>query len=117
MGILGGVAVVLVFLAVVSVCCYWRHKRRHQPLLTQLAYRATTTTIATNNPQVQTGVRAHPANYQTQSTYQQKPYPPAQQGYIPQQQLHTNTGDYPQQSQTTAGMLVEEVFDIICTSR
>ena len=59
---------------------------------------------------MQPGVRTHTANYQTQSTYQQQPYPPAQQGYMPQQQLYTNTGHYPQQSQTTAGMLVEEVL-------
>ena len=99
----------LVFVAVVSFCCYQKHKRRHQPLLTQPACRATTTTITTNNPQVQSGVRAHPENYQTQPTYPQQPYPP-QQGYIPQQQLYTNTVDYPQQSETTAGMLVEEVL-------
>ena len=113
-GIGVGVAVVVIFVAVVAFCCYRRYKRRQHPSVVQHAYGATTTTVTTKNTAVQPDVKAHPGNYPTQPSYPQQPYPPVQQGYMPQQQIYTNTGGYPQQPQALAGMTLKAISLVLC---
>ena len=111
-----GVAVVVVFVAFVAFCCYRKYKRRQQPSVVQHAYGATTNTATINNTALQPGVKAHPGNYPLQPSYLQQPYPPPQQAYMPQQQIYTSTGVYPQQPQAQAGMTLEVVSLDLCLS-
>ena len=81
-GIGVGVAVVVIFVAVVGFWCYRKYKRRQQPSVVQHAYGATITTVTTNNTTLPPGVKAYPGNYPVQPSYPQQPHPPPQQGYM-----------------------------------